>query len=64
MIMALPTADCFKWLDRRDQVTAIYESLYEASPDTEGLTTPECFKGEDQREQLTDIYAAILSITS
>jgi len=60
--MALPAADCFKWLDFRDQITAIYEGLYAASPDTTGLTTPECFKGEDQRSQITDLYAVILTI--
>lgn len=60
--MALPDPICFKALDRRDQYTAIYEALVEASG-AEDLESPECFRNEDQRTQITNIYAAILALT-
>jgi len=60
--MALPDPECFKSLDLRDQVTAIYEAILEASS-TPDLPTPECFREEDQRDQLTNLYAAILGLT-
>lgn len=57
--MALPTPECFKWLDLRQQITAIYEAIYEAAGSDPSLTPPSCFLGEDQRDQLTDLFAAI-----
>lgn len=61
--MALPTPACFLGLDLRDQITAIYEALVDASGD-DTLTAPDCFKGEDSRQQLTDLYAALLAVGS
>lgn len=57
--MALPDSDCFKSLDLRDQITAIYEAIYNATGPDESLVSPECFRGEDWDDQLADLYAAI-----
>lgn len=57
--MDLVTAECFKGLDLREQVTQLYNALYTAAGDS-SLVTPECFLGLDQRDQITAIYAALL----
>jgi hypothetical protein len=59
--MALPTTECFLGLDLRDQISFIYEALYNATGSAV-LPTPECFKGEDQRQQITDIYGALVDL--
>lgn len=61
--MALPDVDCFTSLDRRDQLTAIYEALVEASG-SEDLESADCFRGQDQRDQITNLYAAVLALTT
>ena len=39
--MALPAVECFKGLDQRDQITAIYEALLDLVPVQFILTQPD-----------------------
>lgn len=59
--MALPSVECFRGLDLLDQLTALYEALYDVALD-DSLVTPECFKGMDVREQMSAYYTAIRAI--
>ena len=54
----LITADCFRGLDLRDQLSWIYEVLRIDSGDEE-LPTRECVLGEDWNDMLSNIFDAL-----